>query len=84
MKTLDEFLEGLPPVETWNGVYLVIRATVGDKIMLYRQVHEFNAYELLGILEQAERQIVDQLAGVMPAPDIVKRQIIEDGEEGKP
>lgn len=49
-----------------------------DKVSLFRENDGFNsAFELLGILEHAQLEILQQLSGEIK-PDVIKRNFIED------
>jgi hypothetical protein len=53
------------------------------KKMLYRRNDGFLPYELLGILEETQLDIIRQL-GKEITPDIIKREVVEPPKEAKP
>ena len=52
-----------------------IQLEISDKVKLIRKNNGFNPYELLGLLEQIQLDILQQLSGDVK-PDIIQRNII--------
>ena len=52
-----------------------IQLEISDKVKLIRKNNGFNPYELLGLLEQIQLDILQQLSGDIK-PDIIQRNII--------
>ena len=52
-----------------------IQLEIGDKVKLIRKNNGFSPYELLGLLEQIQLDILQQLSGDVK-PDIIERNII--------
>ena len=52
-----------------------IQLETTDKVKLIRINDGFNPYELLGLLEQIQLDIIEQLSGDVK-PDIIERNII--------
>lgn len=57
--------------------YGILFVTRDDgKVSVYRKARNFNAYELLGILEEAQIDILRQMKGEI-RPEIIKRVAIK-------
>ena len=52
-----------------------IQLEISDKVKLIRKNNGFSPYELLGLLEQIQLDILQQLSGDIK-PDIIQRNII--------
>ena len=52
-----------------------IQLEISDKVKLIRKNNGFSPYELLGLLEQIQLDILQQLSGDVK-PDIIQRNII--------
>lgn len=52
--------------------------TEDGKSKLVRTNDGFNPIELLGLLEMAKDDVVKQITGIMPEPDIIERKVIVD------
>ena len=52
-----------------------IQLEISDKVKLIRENNGFSPYELLGLLEQIQLDILQQLSGDVK-PDIIQRNII--------
>lgn len=57
--------------------YTIKVEMTNDKNILTRTNDGFNSYELLGILENLQLDILSQMAGTIK-PDIIKREVISD------
>jgi len=63
-------------------IYTIIVETTEDGNQMTRTNDGFNAFELLGILEMAQDDILKQMKNVEEKEiDIIKRQIVKDEEE---
>ena len=50
---------------------------VKNKVIVNRMNRGFNAYELLGLLEETQLDILKQMAGKI-RPDVIRRTVIEE------
>ena len=54
---------------------------LSNGIVRLRRINKgFTAYELLGLIKQAESDILKQMSGEIK-PDIIERKVIEDGNQ---
>ena len=65
-----------------NKIYTIIVETTEDGNQMTRTNDGFNAFELLGLLELAQQDILNQMKGIEEAKiDIIKKQVVENEEE---
>jgi hypothetical protein len=57
--------------------YTITIETENEKMNMHRVNDGFNAFELLGLLEIARSEILQQLKGEIK-PDFIKRDVVED------
>ena len=63
-------------------IYTIIVETTEDGNQMTRTNDGFNAFELLGLLELAQQDILNQMKGIEEAKiDIIKKQVVENEEE---
>ena len=63
-------------------IYTIIVDTTEDGNQMTRTNDGFNAFELLGLLELAQQDILNQMKGIEEAKiDIIKKQVVENEEE---
>jgi hypothetical protein len=63
-------------------IYTIIVDTTEDGNQMTRTNDGFNAFELLGILEMAQDDILKQMKNIEEKGiDIIKRQVVKDEEE---
>ena len=73
--TKDEFLENVDVQEGDKLHFIRIRTNKDGALEVQRIAHNFSAIELLGYMEQAQLDILEQIRGNIK-PEIVERKIL--------